>query len=352
MEDRQRLQSLTHYGLCSLAYSSYILDGMYRVADSSDLSVTVKRSVPHDYRQAAAGHENMQMMLLFDAVDHDGRRIRFCVDNHDKAHFIHQGVLSIVDLYFKLNHNPQELNRLRLPQSEQDKIHAVKSPISPLRLNRWSHRPALHKVDEVGWGPRNMARRVRHLARFSTMEEIVSLRSTPPSVDVVFIVRIYRETHHQPVNEIRYEIARRLESHPDINATVGFLGRTDGKFARFATPALATKHHLAQLASSRVGVYVWGPHRCLSFKMAELLALGLPVVGMPIQNDHANLGSRKILAEQFAYPDPASLVDAVAKALDDDSRLTELRRANTELFDTELAPEPTARRLLAQVFGM
>jgi hypothetical protein len=257
-----------------------------------------------------------------------------------------------VDLYFKLNHNPAELDSLGLPDRLQARIRPVRSPISPLRLGRWEHRPALRTVSEVRWGNREKARRIRHLSRLATLEEIRALRSTPRTVDVVFAVRIYKEAHHEPLNDLRYEIARRLDAHPDIDATIALIGKTDGRYARFAATEVPTRRHLAQLASSRVGLYIWGPHRCLSFKMAELLALGLPVVGLPIAQDRASLGRHRHLAEQFAYEDPAALVDGVAKALDDRSRLDELRAANTELFDRELAPEPTARRILDQIFDV
>ncbi len=344
------MRRVTHYGLCDLAYSSYILDGMYRVAESTDLAVTVERKIPDDYLSAAGGHENMQMILLFDATDEGGETIRFCIDNHDKAQFVHPGLIDHVDTYFKLNHDPVAIDRLCLPQRQRRKIQPLGSPVSPLRLNRWVHRPGLRPVPEVGWAPRNMVRRVRQLRQLATYEEIQKLRTDAKATDVVFIIRIYNESHHEPLNELRYEVARRLRDHPDINATIGLLGRSDGKYGEFATAEISTTNYLEQLAASRVGLYVFGPHRCLSFKLAELLALGLPVVGMSIPQDHHNLGSIPVLAEQFAYDDPTSLVEGVAKVLDDQSRLVDLSRRNIELFESRFAPEPTARRILDQLF--
>ncbi|MDH3296040.1 MAG: hypothetical protein OER95_17115 [Acidimicrobiia bacterium] len=344
-------RAVVHYGLCGLAYSSYVLQGLEELADEGEIELIIKRSVPADLQAVTAGHPHMQMTPLFEATE-GSTRVRFCVDNHDKADFIHPGLIANIDHYFKLNHDPEQLDQLDLTVAERAKIKPFRGPISPVGLSPIRHRPALKVVPAVAWGARDIVRRYRQLRKLLPLTDITALRSEAKSHDVNFVNRIYREPHHKPINDFRYEVGHRLATHPDINAKVGFIGPgVTGKFERYAVEETAPRDHLQQLAASRVGIYVWGTHRCLSFKLCELLALGLPVVGQTIPQDRNNLATLPNLSEQFAFDDPQELVDAVAKALTDEARLVELARSNIELFDHTLAPRPSARRIINTVFG-
>jgi hypothetical protein len=345
------MQTVVHYGLCSLAYSGYILHGLHQLADKGLIRLKISRAVPADLRAAAASHPHMQMMPVFDVID--GRaKIRFCVDNHDKADFVHPELINDVDYYFKLNHNPGLLDGSDLTPTQRQKIIAFKTPISPVRPPRWQHRPSLRTSGGMAWGRRDIIRRIRHLQRLVGYEDLVARRSMAKTVDVFFVNRIYQEPHHKPLNNFRYEVGSRLAAHPDINARVGFIGPgVTGRFLRYAADESTPGEHLDQLASSRVGIYVWGTHRCLSFKLCELLALGLPVAGQTIPQDRENLDGLPHLAEQFAYDDPQELVDAAARALGDTEWLHDRSLSNTSVFDKTLAPMPSAKRVIDHILS-
>ena len=348
------MRSVVHYGLCSLAYSSYVLLGLEELAADGVIDLSVSRRVPGDLRAVCAGHPHMQMTPVFDAVDVGGAgRVRFCVDNHDKPDVVQTGLLESVDHYFKLNHDPEVLDRLDLGPADRKKIASFGAPIFPLRLDPWRHRPRFRPVDDLAWGFRDALRRVRHLQRLTRFDELIELRSSPKTVDVVFVNRIYSQPNHKPINDFRYEVGHRLATHADINAVVGFIGPgVSGKFERYAMTEDRPEDHVRQLASSRIGVYVWGTHRCLSFKFGELLGLGVPVVGQTIPQDREHFASLGRLDEQFAHDDPQELVDAVTATLGDEALMRELARSNREVFDETLAPRPSAQRIVDHVFNL
>ena len=82
-----------------------------------------------------------------------------------------------------------------------------------------------------------------------------------------------------------------------------------------------------------------------------LLALGLPIVGQSIPQDRANLAGLPRFADQFGYDDPVDLVDAVATALENPDGLVKLGESNAMVFDTHLAPQVCAQRILDVVYG-
>lgn len=345
------MKQIVHFGFTDLAYCGYLLSGLHTAAAAGQIDFKVSRRLPDDLRRAAGGHENMQMISLFEASDEAGGRVRFCVDNHDKSTFVHRDLVRLVDVYFKGNHNPAAIAELDIDEVDRAKISAVGAPFAPVRVPPWIHRPPLRQRPEVGWTRHAMVRRARQLRRFPSVDYFRSLRNTPKTHDVSFAVRLYRQKHHAPINEFRNEVGHRLLAHPDIDARVAFINSSSSLVGKLRPATVSPQQHLARLASARVGIYVWGAHRCLSFKMFEQLALGLPVIGQTIPQDRANLAELKGLDEQFAYDDPAELVDAVATAVHDQDWRARMAENNATVFDDFLTPEITARGLIDEVFG-
>jgi hypothetical protein len=294
----------------------------------------------------------MPMLSLFEARGGgDGKKaIRFCVDHHDRPGFVHPGLIPLVDHYFKGNHNPDAIAKIGLDPVLEARVRPLGAPFAPLRPPFWAHRPALRPVPEVGWGPREVARHVRQLIELPSLAYLRSLRASPKTHDVTFSLRVYRQSNHSEINEFRAEVGRRLVEHPSIDADVSFIGQSKGWVEKLISPKPSPRQYLARLASARVGVYVWGAHECLSFKLCEQLALGLPVIGQPIPQDRANLAGLDGIDRQFRYEDPATLVEAVAEALQDPKWLESTARSNAALFDRLLAPEVCVGRLLDTVF--
>ncbi len=325
-----------------------MLSGLAEVAESRGLDVRTDLRVPGWLRKAADGHEHMQMIPVFEFRDGE-TTARFCVDAHDKAYVVHPGLLAAVDVYFKVNYQPGAIDDLDLPESDRAKIVPLRTPFMPITTDGWNLRPRLQPSTSMGWGPRDAARRTRQLRDFPTMERIFELRSAPKERDLLFMMRIYSQPHHQEVNDFRYEVARRLTASSDIDATVGLIGHLEGKYAELAAEQVAPQEHLRRLASSRIGVYVLGTHNCLSFKFCELLALGLPIVGQPILQDTEFFYSLPGLAEQFHYNDPDELVKAIEVTLSSPSHYEATAESNRRLFDEILSPVSSAERILDHV---
>ena len=345
------MKQIVHFGYTDLAYCGSLLSGLHAESAAGRLRFSVSRDLPADLRAAAGGHENMQMIPLFAASDGD-QRFRFCVDNHDKSDFVHRDLIRLVDFYFKSNHNPEAISALDIDEADRAKIHPVGAPFAPLWVPPWTHRPPLREVPEMGWTRRSMARRVRQLRRLPTVEALRGLRGSPKTHDVSFAVRLYRQQHHSSINEFRNEVGRRLVEHPDIDARVTFIHGSKSLLQKVRPAAASPLDYLTRLAGSRVAIYVWGAHRCLSFKMFEQLAIGLPIIGQPIPQDRANLAGFKGFDEQFAHDDPARLVEAVAAAVRNDEWLSRTADTNAAIFDEFFAPQVTAGRLVDVVFGV
>ncbi len=344
------MKRITHYGVTDLAYCGFLLAGFHDEASAGRIVLDVSRRLPDDLRAAAGGDENMQMIPLFEASD-GAQRIRFCVDNHDKPAFVHRELIKLVDFYFKGNHNPEAVAGLDLDPSLHDKIRPLGAPFAPVLVPWWEHRPLLRELPEVGWDRRAMVRRVRQLRRLPTVDYLRSLRSAEKTHDVSFVVRLYRQQHHSPINDFRTEVGRRLVASTDIDARVTFISASSSIWRRMRPTAVRPREHLSRMSNSRLGIYVWGAHRCLSFKLFEQLAVGLPIVGQTIPQDRANLAGFKGFDDQFRYDEPADLVESVAEAVNDPDWLAARAESNAAVFDEFLAPDVVAGNLIDVVFG-
>lgn len=344
------MKRITHYGITDLAYCGFLLVGFHAEARAGRIDFDVTRHLPDDLRTAAGGAENMQMISMFEAVD-GGERFRFCVDNHDKSEYVHPDLVRLVDFYFKGNHNPEAIAALDLDPGLRDKIRPLGAPFAPLQVPWWVHRPRLRELPEVGWDRRAMARRIRQLRRLPTLDYLRSLRSSEKTHDVSFVIRLYRQQHHSPINEFRSEVGRLLAASPDIDARVTFISSSSSVWQKMKPTAVRPREHLARLSNSRLGIYVWGAHQCLSFKLFEQLAIGLPVIGQSIPQDRANLAGLKGFDEQFLHDEPAALVEAAAVAVNDESWLAARAESNAAVFDEFLAPEVVAGNMIDVVFG-
>ncbi len=344
------MSTIVHFGLCDLAYCGYVLSGLADVAQERGLTLKTELRVPGWLRKAAAGHEHMQMIPVFELHDGDTTS-RFCVDAHDKAYVVQPSLLAAVDVYFKVNYQPGAIDDLDLSDADRAKIVPLRTPFMPITTDGWSLRPRLQPSTSMGWGPRDAARRSRQLREFPDMNRIHELRSVPKERDLLFIMRIYSQPHHAPVNEFRYEVASRLAANPDIDATVGLIGHLEGKFAELAAEQVAPQEHLRRLASSRLGVYVLGTHDCLSFKFCELLALGLPIVGQSLLQDTDFFYSLPGLVEQFRYDEPDELVKAIEVTLNNPAEYEATAASNRQLYDDILSPISSADRILDRVLA-
>lgn len=339
---------IVHFGLSDLAYCGYFLHGMAGLADSYDLHLRTDLRVPDWLSAAAGGHEHMPMISVFEVTE-GSTKTRFCIDTHDKASVIHPGLLDAVDVYFKASYQPEALAGLDLSDDHASRVVSLRAPYMPVAARGWNLRPRLQAAPSMGWTRRSAARRARQLRQFPSMDKVRSLRGTPKERDLLFVMMIYRQPHHRPVNEFRYEVVRQLRANRDINAMVGLVGHLDEKYAELAVDRVHPAEHLRRLAASRIGVYVVGTHDCLSFKFCEMMALGLPIVGQPVMQDVDYFNSLPGIAEQFQYNNPDDLVRAIEETLASPNVYEKTAESNRELFDSQLAPVHVAKRILSFV---
>ena len=106
---------------------------------------------------------------------------------------------------------------------------------------------------------------------------------------------------------------------------------------------------MKNLARARVGIYVRGTHNCISFKLGELLALGLPIVGQPIANNRKIFYADSEWSKQFRFETVDEIITEVRRLLKSPSELTKLGEMNRRIFDNQFAPKAVVADILRKV---
>src|SRR5262249_53089247 len=97
-------------------------------------------------------------------------------------------------------------------------------------------------------------------------------------------------------------------------------------------------------ATSKIAVYVRGLHDCLSFKLGQYLALGMPVAGQTILLDNRFVRCMPQFETQFSGTTPDEIVHSVKAALDAPVETrSAMGLANLEYFRDHVSPLAAAR---------
>ena len=286
-----------------------------------------------------------------------GEQYYFCIDARDSSRVdsgmgYHLPLLEKVRYYFKVNYNSEAIENDPRLKKFRDKIIPA-YPNCPLRIPHFYQLlPRITPCKAVDWTLPNVRNRLKRLYSMLSLEKFRKLRGIERDLDVYFALTHYGQSHGNS-NQTRYEIIRGLKEHPGINGIVGF-------FCESELPALydglqlddaRQEDYLSTLARGKIGIYVRGPHECISFKFLELLALGKPIVGQKILNNQDLFYSNEHFDEQFCFEEPGEIVERVAELLAKPEQLAILGESNARVFDTRFVPESCVADILEKQFN-
>ena len=343
---------ITYYDIADLNYASFFLAGLHLHAEIGTLAFSVSKRQPDGLKEISNGdqwQDILSTILLF-KFTRDGDVFHFCIDTRDSntsggtGKGFHLPLLKQVRYYFKVNYNRRAIESDNYLAQHAHKIIPL-SPFFPTRLPKiWPYIPSL--FPPTGTSFKGAVNRVRQLKVLSTLDDVRILRKRPKVRDVFFVVSYY--DRHERENEFRYQIISELRSRSHIRSHVGFVGRNlPGRYRELQIDReLPLYEYLAEIASSRVALYVRGVHDCLSFKFGQLLAMGMPMVGQPILNNRDKLMANPYFDVQFAYENPREIVDRVEQLLGTPEELGRIGDSNAAVFDLRYTPEKVVGELL------
>lgn len=258
-------------------------------------------------------------------------------------------ILDSVDFYFKVNFDDSVLESGRLIRY-RDKIKAI-YPFTPiLDYPKMKLLPGMNFLSEFGFnGGMSRIKRLRHIV---SSDLFLRLRSERKVYDYVFIVEFYPQENHMGHNLFRAELIRRLR-RSNLNGIAGFVGEVPDEFRDLKVERLVYRDYLKLLAQAKVGIYVRGLHDCISFKLLQLMALGLPMVGQKI-TANARLFYNADYSDVFSlcqFEMADEIVEAIEEIISDDMRLRNKREKTLMVFDNSFNPKAVGNRILEMING-
>lgn len=343
-----RVHSITYYDFSNFAYLGYFLHGFaenseafgYRFGISARLNERAPAKFP-DY-SASAG--------LF-SFDREGREALFCIDTSDSAKLFYLPLVECCEFYFKVNYRRSAVMADARLTPHRAKILPASPffPLAPLPAARV--RLLWGALRRASGGLRAARERRAVLAEMPSLRRLRALRGRPKEIDVFCVLNHYGEAIHAAADLQRSRLIREIRLQPGLNAIAGLTHPTPlrNELADLQVGRYGLAAYLAQLARSRVALYLRGVHDCISFKYGQFHALGLPIVGQPLFSEPDLSAGLAGHAEQFAFEEPSALVARARELLERPGELRELAALNAEFFERELAPQAATRRLLAHL---
>ncbi len=364
--------SLVFYDTSSAYYSGYYLTGFRAISTERDLRVRVSNPLPPRLAPAVRDAEWQHLlfaMALFRLRVGD-REWFFCIDAHDSNALdapgrpggYHLPLLRSVDAWFKVNYNPEVVERTPELRPHRDKIHGIAQffPIRPamrfalcrrlvLPTTLFGFRPGLdHKQPYFG-AMADARKRLAELRNFPAFSEIIGCRGIPKDIDIFFVTSYRGNTRHDKEMAQRFRLIRRLLATRGLRVAAGFTSFSDlpAKYAGVHHPRLDREEYTRTLARSRVVVYTQGMEGCISSKFSLSMAVGNAVVGEPLLNNPGLVGENPHLAEQFAWDDAVEIAErAVDLASRQPEKASGLGALNAAMFDRQMAPRAVADYVL------
>ncbi len=373
--------SLTFYDTSRVYYSSYYLNGFNELKNTRKLKISISNLLPRQLNAAIRNPEwqhSLFAMALF-KYQQDNKEWYFCIDTHDANSVnaanhtggYHLPLLHSVDVYFKVNYNPNEIAQTPELKIFQEKICSISQffPLRPTSLLPLSRRLLLPPT-LFGFRPSidytypnfdyllDAKHRLRDLNNFQSLEEITAYRKTCKDIDIFFVTSFRHnpnyEARHEATMERRYQVMKKLSCIPTLNNAIGFSSSSSktppDKFAKIAHRRLSQSDYLETLARAKVVIYTQGIKGCISSKFGLAMALGIAVIGEPLMNNPELLTTHPHLREQFRYTDPDELVEHAIDLAIHPEKAREIGALNAATFDNYLAPRPTAQYVLNTLF--
>ena len=350
---------ITYYDFNDINYSGYFLTGFIQNERLFGYGLKVSKKIPALLFDPAMGgpyKKTLPQICLFGARI-DRREFYFCIDCRDSCSSDperlgwHLPLLEKVRFYFKVNYNEDVIrNDHRL--AARDNIIPVPLffPLKPPRTLPFFQRVLPNSA--INWSLRDTWARFRKLSVLPGPEDMGRLRRTQKDLDVFFVTRFYGQEHHSAHNHYRLRIMKEIKKHPDIVSMVGMTSdeKLRDEFSGFEMKALPLRVYLKNLARARIAIYVRGLHDCISYKLGQYLALGLPIVGQPILNNRKMLYEKDRFPEQFAFDDPVEIARRIVRLLNDPEELKTLGDINAKTFDACFTPARVVSGMLKHLF--
>jgi hypothetical protein len=351
--------TITHYDFCNLLYSSFYLNGFEELTACSNYRLKISRKVPdvlRDLVDEESFRDTLFSIALFEYRSAETTKL-FCIDTRDSHHSdpakgkgYHLPLLNVVDFYFKANFDESSIENEVALRKHRQKIRPV-APFIPLRLPRHRYLPRLRQEPLLAWDGFCITERLKHLKNIVSLDWIRRQRNSPKTCDVRLMVGYYHEPEQIHENQFRFEIMEALNRQPGLNCEVGFASpRPIPKpFDKYHLGRALMRPHLLAMAAARTGIYVRGIHGCHSFKLGQLLALGIPGVGQRVLNNRQMFENLPGIDEQFAFEDPVEIAERAAELAKNRERLDALAESNARYFDEHLSPVAVVTQILQRL---
>ena len=357
MSKTVKMNRIVYYDFNNINHSSFFLDGLFKNQKEYNYQLVVSKRTP-EFLLGTASNQEWQKHLSHISVfkaNFGGGEIVFCIDTLDSA-LREEGynipLLKRVNFYFKANFNATTIENDSVLGDLAHKIYPT-TPFFPLRFPEvWKFIPRFRPNPDTGWSFQNVITRIKRLPTLQNLDQFRTRRFVKKKIDVLFVMRYYANDQSENA-DMRIQIVSALADHPRISAVAGlvFDEEIPKELAHLRIEKFNQQTYLDLLASSKLAIYVRGPHDCLSFKLAEYLALGIPIVGQEILNNTQALYAYPHFSEQFAYEDAESILAQIENLLQQPEKLEVLAKSNAEVFDAQLTPKTAVSKILDQIAG-
>ena len=191
-------------------YASYYLNGFRTLEAAGEVQLQVQNSIPAHLAAAVKNPDWQDLlfaMVLFSA-EINGQKKYFCIDTHDANSLsaanetagFHLPLLESVDAYFKVNHNPAQIEATPALHRFAARIYPIAqffpvTPRRPLAMLKRVLQPPVVKGYKAGLGHNHpyaghwadTRRRIRDIRNFESLENILRYRETEKDIDIFFV---------------------------------------------------------------------------------------------------------------------------------------------------------------------
>lgn len=351
--------NITYYDFSDIYYSSFFLYGFLQNQKLHSYKFKISKQSPvilSDPSMDAKWRNILYSVCLF-KINTGDEEYYFCIDARDSNNTTngmgyHLPLLEKVKYYYKVNYNLAEIENDPNLRGHSDKIIPV--PLFfPVRIYSPRISPKLLPCKDMNWTTRDAVRRIMSFLRLLPLNEIKQMRQIKKDIDIFFVTTYYDAKKPLQENEFRLQLMKEIKKNKKIKSIVGFAkkkGMPD-KYADFGVNEYNLRNYLSNISRAKIAIYVRGVYGCVSFKLGQLLCMGMPIIGQSIVNNKNMLYENAFFHEQFAFDDPEEIVYQASKMLNKPDRLTEIGLANALTFDTKFAPEKITFDILNSMLG-
>jgi hypothetical protein len=354
------MDHITYYDFNYLYFSSFFVTGFLENAATCHYRFKVSNATPGIISDSM--NETWRSILFSVCVfkaNLSGEEFFFCIDTRDSSRAgslngngYHLPLLAKVKYYFKVNYNKEAI---RDDPDLEPFVHKIfpALPFFPLRSTRpYMLMPRIRPCAATGWKMRNAAQRLKALYVIPTLDYFIQLRKNQKSFDIFFLSAFYPEERHRTHMDHRLETMKEIRRLHRGKSLVGFAARgvIPRNFAEFQVEPHPMKEYLDLLSRSKIAIYVVGLHDCLSFKLGQYLALGLPIIGQRIRNNADAIMTAWGFDQQFAFEDPKEIAYQTIVLLHDNERRVALGLSNADEFDRRFTPTMVTLEILRHMY--